>query len=61
MMQTSEIENYARQLFDELGPRAIAVAARRATEAKESGNEGESDKWRRIEQALLNMRGPHES
>ena len=60
-MQTSDIESYARQLFDEMGPRSIAVAARRATEAAESGDDDESQKWRRIEQALMTLRGPHQS
>jgi hypothetical protein len=59
-MEVSEIESYARQLFDELGPRSIAVAARRAAEAKDSGDEAEEEKWRRIEQALMNLRGPHQ-
>ena len=59
-MQTSEIENYARQLYDQLGAESIAVAARRATEASDKGDDDDSQKWRRIEQALLNMRGPHQ-
>ncbi len=60
-MQVSEIKDYARQLYDELGPKAIATAAHRAREAEDSGNAGDAEKWRKIEEALIEMRGPHQS
>ena len=59
-MQTSDIENYARQLYDQMGPRSIAHAARQATEAQENDDAEQVDKWRRIEQALMTIRGPHQ-
>lgn len=59
-MQTSEIETYARQLFDQMGAKSIAHAAQKAAKATEGGNEDDAQNWRRIEEALLNMRGPHQ-
>lgn len=60
-MQTSEIETYARQLFDQLGPKSIAHAAQKATQAANDGDDDDAQKWRRIEEALLNLRGPRQS
>lgn len=57
-MQTATIETHARMLYDELGARAIAVAARRAQAAEAGGEEESAEQWRRIEKALLSMRGP---
>ena len=37
-MQPSEIMTYSRQLFDQLGPKAIAVAAQRAEGAESDGD-----------------------
>ena len=59
-MQVSEIQDYARRLFDEIGPKAIATAAHRAREAEDAGDAAEAEKWRKIEEALLEMRGPHQ-
>jgi len=60
-MQISEISDYARQLLTEMGPRAIAHAARKAASADAVGDEAETRKWRRIEEALIALRGPHQS
>ena len=59
-MQTSEIEAYARQLYDQMGPRSIAHAARQAAQAEDDGNSDDAGKWRRIEEALMTIRGPHQ-
>ena len=59
-MQTSEIETYARQLFDQMGAKSIAHAAQKATSAAQEGKDDDAQNWRRIEEALMNMRGPHQ-
>jgi hypothetical protein len=59
-MQTSEIEAYARQLYDQMGAPSIAHAAQKAAKAVEDGNEDDASNWRRIEEALMQMRGPHQ-
>ena len=59
-MQISEIKEYARQLFEEIGPKSIAVAAQKAKTAEEKGDTTEAEKWRKIEEALIEHRGPHQ-
>ena len=55
---TADISAMARHLFDAHGARAIAEAARKAADSKESGEEEQAAFWRRVESALLEMRGP---
>ncbi len=59
-MQTSDIETYARQLFDQMGPKSIAHAAQKASQADQDGDGEEAKTWPRIEEALMSMRGPHQ-
>lgn len=60
-MQISEIQEYARRLYDEIGPKSIATAARRASEAEARGSQADAEKWRKVEAALMEMRGPRQS
>jgi len=60
-MHQVEIANYARQLFEQHGPKAIALAAQRMRGAEEKGDSEDAAKWRRIEIALTEMRGPRET
>lgn len=60
-LNISDAQAYAAQLYRELGSRSIAVAARRAVEATEAGKDSDAKTWRKIEEALLNMRGPRQS
>jgi regulator of protease activity HflC (stomatin/prohibitin superfamily) len=60
-MQEAEIQDYARQLLDAHGDKALAEAAQKARSFEEKGNAGEARTWRRIEAAIKIMRGPHES
>ncbi len=60
-MQAMEIQEQARQLLAAHGPKAIAEAAQKARELEESGEEERARDWRRIEAALMQMRGPHSS
>ena len=59
-MQIKDIAAYAQQLFEELGPRAIAVAAERAQKCKTEGDNDGAATWRKVEEALLMKRGPHQ-
>jgi len=58
-MHMSEIHDYARQLLDLHGDKARAVAAKKAVESEKRGEHQESEDWRRIRDALAEMRGPH--
>jgi hypothetical protein len=58
-MQISEIHDYARQLLDLHGDKARAVAARKAVESEKQGQHHDAEDWRRICDALAEMRGPH--
>jgi hypothetical protein len=56
-MQTIDIQDYARQLFDAHGAKAIAEAAQKARAFEERGDQEQATTWRNIEKALLLMRG----
>jgi len=56
-----EINEYARQLLDARGDRAVAEAARKACSYEEKGYAEEAETWRHIEAALKLMRRPHVS
>ena len=60
-MNHLEIHEHACRLFEVQGAKAIAEAAQKARAFEESGDEKEAAIWRRIEAALTEMRGPHES
>jgi hypothetical protein len=60
-MQEVDIQDYARQLFEAHGDKAVAEAAQKARALEEQGNSDEAKTWRRIEAALKEMLGPHQS
>jgi hypothetical protein len=60
-VQTIDVQDYARQLLDAQGFRAIAQAAQKASAFEAQGDAEQAQTWRRIEAALIEMRGPHES
>jgi hypothetical protein len=60
-MQETEIQDYARQLLDAHGDKALVEAAQKARSHEEKGNHEEAKTWRRIEAAIKLMRGPHVS
>ena len=60
-MQETNIQDYARQLFDAHGDKAIVEAAQRASSFEEQGNTEEAATWRHVEAALQMMRGPNQS
>ena len=58
MMRETEIQEYARQLLESHGDKAILVAAQRARSFEEKGKKEDAKTWRRVEDALRLMRGP---
>ena len=60
-MNAIEIQEHARKLKDAHGDKAILEAAEKARELEEAGDKEQAENWRRIEAALMQMRGPHAS
>jgi hypothetical protein len=60
-MREIEIHDYARQLLEAHGAKAIAEAAQNAIELEANGNVEMAKTWRHIEDAMKLMRGPHQS
>jgi hypothetical protein len=60
-MQEIEIQDYARQLLEAHGDKAVAEAAQKACALEQKGQSEEAETWRHIEAALKLMRGPHAS
>jgi hypothetical protein len=60
-MQQTEIYDYARQLLEAHGDKAVAEAAQKARGFEVQGKSEDAETWRHIEAALKTMRGPHES
>jgi hypothetical protein len=60
-MQISEVHEYTRQLLKVHGAKARVVAAQKAIESEKRGDRQEAEDWRRIRDALAEMRGPHVS
>jgi hydrogenase maturation factor HypE len=56
-----DIHDYARQLLEAHGEKAVAEAAQRALACKQQGDDEQAETWRHVEAALKLMRGPHES
>ena len=64
-MQGLDHQDYARQLFEAHGAKALAEAAQKARALEDQGNSEEAKSeeaktWRRIEAAIKEMRGPRE-
>ena len=60
-VKATDIHEKARTMYEALGPRAIAEAAQKAVACKAAGDEEQAKTWRRIEAALMELRGPRES
>jgi hypothetical protein len=60
-MREIEIHDYARQLLEAHGARAIAEAAQKAISLEQQGDFELAKDWRHIEEAMKLMRGPHQS
>ncbi len=60
-MHGVDLQDYARQMLESLGPKAIAEAAQKARALEEQGKRDEAETWRSIEATLKEMSGPHQS
>lgn len=60
-MLAVEIQTHARKLLEIHGSAAIAEAAQKAAAFEKKGDAGQAETWRRIEAALLQLRGPRAS
>jgi hypothetical protein len=60
-MREIEIHDYARQLLEAHGAQAIVEAAQNAVSLEKQGEVELARDWRRIEDAMKLMRGPHQS
>ncbi len=60
-MQESDIHVYARQLWKARGPKAIAEAAQMAAGFENNSDREQAHRWRRIEEILMQIRGPHQA
>lgn len=60
-MRAVDVQERARQLREARGDKAIAEAAQKAAELERSGKDDDAAQWRKIEKALVQMRGPHAS
>jgi hypothetical protein len=60
-MDEVNIHDYARQLLEAHGDKAVAEAAQKADAYEKQGENEQAETWRHIEAALKMMRGPHVS
>lgn len=60
-MKVTEIHTYARELKRAHGSKALAEAAQKAVDFEKQGDEDQAKIWRRVEAALKEMQGPHQS
>lgn len=60
-MQMKDIVDYARRMYDQAGPKAIAIAATKARECTERGENTRAEDWRKIQRVLLERSGPRYS
>jgi hypothetical protein len=56
-----EVHDYARQLLEAHGDKAVVEAAQKACAFEKEGRDEEAETWRHIEAALMLMRSPHVS
>ena len=60
-MDATKVQDYARQLLEAHGAKAIAEAAQKAAACEKAGDKKRAETWRRVEAALLLMHGPRQS
>jgi hypothetical protein len=60
-MDTTDVQRYARQLYDVQGAKAIAEAAQKALKFEHNNDLQQAEVWRRIEAALVLLNGPRYS
>lgn len=60
-MDRVDISAIARHLFETQGAKGIAEAAQKAELLEKAGDWEQAKTWRRVEEVLREMRGPHQS
>ena len=60
-MEMDKVHVFARSLLSTHGNRAEVEAAQRAVQCDRDGDRDHAQEWRRIQVAIKEMRGPHES
>ena len=60
-MEMTDIHRYARELKEAHGSKALAEAAQKAVDFEKQGDTEQARTWRRVEAALKEMQGPHQS
>lgn len=61
LMQTMDVNSYARKLLRAHGDKAELEAAQKATDCERSGEDVQASTWRRVQAAIKVMRGPNAS
>ena len=59
-MDRVDVSAIARHLFETQGAKAIAEAAQKAELFGRAGDTEQAKMWRRVEETLLEMRGPRQ-
>lgn len=59
-MNELQVHDFARQMLNTRGGKAVADAALKAQSCEENGQRDEAQIWRKVEAALKLMRGPHQ-
>jgi hypothetical protein len=60
-MKMTDVHRYARELKEAHGSKALAEAAQRAVDFEKQGDDEQAKNWRRVEAALEEIQGPHQS
>jgi len=60
-MEIANVQTIARQLYEAQGAKAIAEAAQKAAAHEQRGESEQAQTWRRIEAALMLLRGSRKS
>ena len=60
-MDTIQIQKQAQMLFAAHGDKAELEAAQKAKKLEDEGTKEEAQSWRKVQQAINQMRGPHSS
>jgi len=60
-MEATKIHEFARELKEAHGDKAIQEAAQKASAFERQGDAEQAELWRKVEKALREMAGPHAS
>lgn len=60
-LRETDIHDYAQQLLETHGDKAVAEAARMARTYEQQNQSDDAETWRRVEAALKLRQGPHVS